>query len=70
VRDALEAYLADLRRHGRAEAANEALWRFRLAVYEDTLADIDTVNRYVRAVVAGLNHAMELGHVGTLPPGA
>lgn len=87
VRGALEAYLADLRRHGRPEAANEALWRFRLAVYNDSIADIAlesttrddflewrdrllpgrearTVNRYVRAVVAGLNHAMELGHVG------
>jgi len=87
VRDALEAYLADLKRHGRPEAAREALWRFKLAVYKDTVAGLTleattrddflewrdrllpgrkprSVNRHVRSVVAGLNRALELGHVG------
>lgn len=87
VRDALEAYLGDLRRHGRPEAAQEAHWRFRLAIYEDPIADLvlegtarddflewrdrlvpgrkpRSVNRHVRSVVAGLNRALELGHVG------
>jgi len=87
VRDALEAYLADLKRHGRPDAALEALWRFKLAVYKDTIADLTlesttrddflewrdrllpgrkprSVNRHVRSVVAGLNRALELGHVG------
>lgn len=87
VRAALEAYLADLRRHGRPDAAKEALWRFKLAVYKDKLADLPleatrredflewrdrlipgrqprSVNRHVRAVVAGLNRAIEIGHVG------
>lgn len=87
VRDALEAYLADLKRHGRPEAAREALWRFKLTVYKDCIADLAleaatrddflewrdrllpgrkprSLNRHVRAVVAGLNHALELGHVG------
>jgi integrase len=88
VRAALEAYLADLRRHGRADAATEALWRFKLCVYkDDILADLEleaatqddflewrdrlrpgrqprTVNRNVRAVVAGLNKANRLGHLG------
>jgi integrase len=89
VRAALEAYLADLRRHGRHDAATEALWRFKLAVYrKDPIADLEletatrddflewrdrlvpgrkprSVNRHVRAVVAGLNRAVELGYVGT-----
>jgi integrase len=87
VRLALEAYLADLRRHGRPDAADEAEWRFKLCVYSDQLADMKleeataddflewrdrlhkgreprTINRYVRAVVAGLNRAQQLGHVG------
>jgi len=87
VRAALAAYLTDLERHGRADAAREARWRFTATVYEDTLADLElealtrddvlewrdrlrkgreprTVNRYVRALVAGLNAAVELGHVG------
>lgn len=87
VRAALEAYLADLRRHGRHEAAAEALWRFKLTVYDDSLADLEldavtqddflewrdrlvpgreprTVNRFVRAVAAGLNKANALGHIG------
>jgi integrase len=84
---ALEAYLADLKRHGRADTARDALWRFKLAVYQDPIADLAlesatrddflewrdrlntgrqarSVNRHVRAVVAGLNRALELGHVG------
>jgi integrase len=87
VRAALEAYLADLRRHGRPDAADEAQWRFKLCVYSDHLADMKleettaddflewrdrlrkgraprTVNRNVRAVVAGLNRAKQIGHVG------
>ena len=87
VRAALEAYLADLRRHGRTDAAKEAEGRFKLTVYEDVLADVSleaatredflewrdrlvegrqprSVNRQVRSVVAGLNRAAELGHVG------
>jgi integrase len=96
VRAALEAYLADLRRHGRHDAALEAQWRYRATLYrhpeqahedDDALADVDlesvsqddfldwrdrltegrqprTINRYVRAVVAGLNRALQLGHVG------
>lgn len=88
VRAALEAYLADLVRHGRAEAAKGALGYFKLTVYKDHLAELEleraaredfeewrdrlrpgrkprTINRLVRAVVAGLNRAVELGHVGT-----
>ena len=87
VREALEAYLADLRRHGRSETAREAEGRFETTLYEDPLVDLDleavtredflewrdrlgegrqarTVNRNVRAVVAALNRAAELGHVG------
>ena len=87
VRAALEVYLADLRRHGRPDAAREAEWRFKAVVYEDEFADLElekvtrddylewrdrlmsgraprTVNRYVRAVTAGLNCAIELGHAG------
>ena len=87
VRAALEAYMADLHRHGRPDAAREALWRFNATVYEDPFAELElesltrddflewrdrmcpgraprTVNRYVRAVVAALNCALELGHVG------
>lgn len=96
VRAALEAYLADLRRHGRQEAAHEAQWRYRATLYkeggklheeDDPLADLNlesvtqddfldwrdrlaegrqarTINRYVRAVVAGLNRSLQLGHVG------
>ena len=96
VRAALEAYLGDLRRHGRHEAADEARWRYRATLYQDSetpheeddlLADLElesvtqddfldwrdrltegrqarTINRYVRAVVAGLNRALQLGHVG------
>lgn len=85
---ALEDYLADLRRHGRPDAAEEAGWRFQTVLWADPLAHREleaitkddflewrdrlrpgreprTVNRYVRAVVAGLNRAVMLGHVGT-----
>ena len=96
VREALKAYLTDLRSRGREGAATEAAWRFKVAVYRDperkradddaiaelvletaTLDDFRewrerlrpgrqprTVNRYVRAVVAGLNVACGLGYVG------
>ena len=88
VQAALESYLADLKRHGRHDAAKEALWRFKVVVYEDPIAGLEleaatkddfrdwrdrltpgrqprSVNRYVRAVAAGLNRAVEdLGHVG------
>jgi hypothetical protein len=87
VRAALEAYLADLRRHGRGVAAKEAEWRFRKYVYDDVLAEVElekatrddfddwrdrqrggraarTIERQFRSVRAGLNRALELGHVG------
>ena len=87
VRAALEAYLADLSRHGRTGAAKEAGWRFKKYVYSDPLADVElekvtrddfqewrdrqhsgraarTVERQFRSVRAGLNRALELGHVG------
>jgi integrase len=87
VKDALDAYLADLKRHGRHETAQKALGQFKLAVYASPLGSIElesstkedfldwrdgllpkrkarTVNRLVRSVVAGLNRAVELGHVG------
>ena len=41
VRDALDAYLGDFRRHGRPEAAREAHWRLRLAIYKDPIADLE-----------------------------
>jgi integrase len=41
VRAALEAYLADLKRHGRAEAAEEAEARFKLIVYKDPIAELN-----------------------------
>lgn len=87
VRAALETYLADLRRHMRHDAADEAEGRFKLCVWKDPIAERSlesmrkqdfqewrdrltagrqprTVNRHVRSVVAGLNCAAELGHVG------
>lgn len=87
VRAALETYLTDLRRHGRAETADEAEARFKLTVYDDPIAHLSletathddflewrdrlregrqprSVNRQVRAVIAGLNRARKLGHVG------
>lgn len=87
VKAALESYLTDLKRHGRPDSAKEALWRFKLAVYEDPIACLEleaatkndflewrdrllpgrkprSVNRHVRAIVAGLNRAADLGHVG------
>jgi integrase len=87
VRAALEAYLADLRRHGRADAATEAEARFKLTVWGDDVETLNlesatrddflewrdrlmegrqprSVNRQVRSVVAGLNRANALGHVG------
>lgn len=87
VKAALQKYLADLRRHKRHDAADEAEGRFKLTVYEDPIADLSleaarkedfqewrdrlnegrqprSINRQVRAVVAGLNRAHELGHVG------
>jgi integrase len=87
VKDALETYLADLKRHGRPDSARVALGQYKLAVYRDPLAGLElegatkddflewrdrllagrkprSLNRLVRAVVAGLNRAVELGHVG------
>lgn len=92
---ALEGYCADLRRHGRPEAAKKAEGEFKTALgfdrknqcYTDPLAPLQledattddfaewrdrllpgrlprTVNRYVRALTAGLNRAHRLGHVG------
>ena len=47
VREALEAYLTDLRRHGRADAARDAEWRFKSTVSEDAIADapLESVTR-------------------------
>lgn len=95
VISALESYLADLRRHGRADAAKKAEGEFKTALrfdrkdqrYRDPLASLQlegttkddfaewrdrlkpgrlprTVNRYVRALTAGLNRAHSLGYVG------
>ena len=87
VRAALETYLADLKRHGRADTAKEAEGRFKCVVWEDEIANRRleelshddflewrdrltkgrqprSLNRHVRAVVAGLNRARELGHIG------
>lgn len=87
VQDALETYLADLRRRGRSDSARVALGQFKLAVYSDPIASLKlegatkddflewrerfrtgrqprSLNRLVRAVVAGLNRAVDLGHVG------
>lgn len=92
---ALESYAADLRRHGRADAAKKAEGEFKTALgfdrttkcYTDPLALLQledatkddfadwrdrllpgrlarTVNRYVRAVTAGLNRAHRLAYVG------
>jgi integrase len=41
VKEALQAYLADLRRHGRSDAAKGAEWRFKKFVYNDALAGIE-----------------------------
>ena len=41
VREALEAYLEDLRRDGRPEAASTAEAKFKTVAYEDALADLD-----------------------------
>jgi integrase len=87
VKDALETYLADLKRHGRPDAARVALGQYTVSIYATTLAQLQledatkedfldwrdrllptrqprSVNRHARAVVAGLNRAIELGHVG------
>jgi integrase len=94
VRAALEAYLADLRRHDRLDAAADAERRFKKTVYgdppklaADPVAELElerctrddflewrdrqregrearSVNRHVRSVVAALNRAVELGHMG------
>jgi hypothetical protein len=47
VREALEAYLADLRRDGRPDTARAVEGKFRTVVYEDAVADLDleTVTR-------------------------
>jgi integrase len=87
VRAALEAYIADLRREGRHDAADEAEGRFKRTAWKDPIAEVTletatrddfiewrdrlnsgqqprSINREVRSVVAGLNRARELGHVG------
>lgn len=87
VKDALDAYLADLERHGRHDAAKVAHGQYNVCIYSDPLATLvlesaskedfldwrdrlrsgrkpRSLNRLVRAVVAGLNRAVELGHVG------
>jgi integrase len=85
---ALSAYVEDLERYGRTEAAKTARPRFRVIVESDPIADvklehatqedflawrdrltkgrqIQSVNRYVGAVAAGLNKAVKsLGFVG------
>jgi len=87
VRAALDAYVNDLRRHGRDDTALGAESRFKTVIYEDAIADLElealtrddllewrdrllegrqarTVNRHVRSVVAALNRAIDLGHLG------
>lgn len=87
VWEALQAYIEDLRRHGRPEAATESQGRFNSIVRYDpialqvlesmTLEDMQawrdrlrpgrqprSINRHVRSVVAGLNKAHALGHIG------
>jgi integrase len=87
VKAALNAYLADLRRHGRITAAKAAEGMFETVINENALADKAleaatrddfeewrerltegrqprSVNRYVRQIMAGLNRAVELGHIG------
>lgn len=87
VKAALDAYLTDLRRHGRTSAAKAAESMFATAISKDVLAgkalemvtrdDFEewrdrltdgrlprSINRYVRQVMAALNRALELGHVG------
>lgn len=89
VRAGLEAYLTDLRRHGRVQAASDAAVRFKCHVYEDEIAELAleaatkddflefrdrlrkgrkprSVNRQFRSIAAGLNRAIELGHVGNV----
>lgn len=41
VKVALQAYLTDLQRHGRADAAKGAEWRFKKYVYADPLAEVE-----------------------------
>jgi integrase len=41
VRGGLEAYLADLRRHGRLDTAREAEGRFKAVIYDDALAELE-----------------------------
>lgn len=87
LKQALAAYVEDLRRHGRTEAAKVSQARFKVIVDSDPIADIrledatredftdwrdrlmkgrqpQSVNRYVGAVAAALNQALELGHIG------
>lgn len=87
VRAALDTYLADLRRHGRSDAAKAADTRFKQVIDQDRIGELSleaatlddfiewrdrllpgrlprSVNRHVRSVVAGLNRAHKLGHVG------
>lgn len=40
VRAALEAYLADLRRHGRHDTARAAEGRFKSVIYSDPIVDL------------------------------
>jgi len=87
VREALAAYIENLKRHGRNEAAKTYGAMFRLTVESDPIAVIrledatredfinwrdrlgrgrnfKSVNRYTGALAAGLNQALELGHIG------
>lgn len=87
VRQALETYIADLRRHKRPDTAKEAEGRFKRTIFGDRIGkrplesatrdDFEewrdrlttgreprSVNREVRSVIAGLNRATQLGHVG------
>ncbi|HEY2418374.1 MAG TPA: hypothetical protein VGH84_10690 [Steroidobacteraceae bacterium] len=89
VRQALEAYVADLKMQGREGTATEVEGRFKTTVWEDALAEtvLETctledvtewrqrlrhgrqnrsVNRQVRAVLAGVRRAKQLGHVVNL----
>jgi hypothetical protein len=48
VREALEAYLADLRRHGRPDTAREAEGRFKTVIYDDLIANLELEIRNTR----------------------
>jgi integrase len=63
VKEALEAYLADLRRHGRPDAAREAQWRFKCVVFADSLAERE-LERLTREDYLDWRDRISKGRVG------